>query len=97
MDWAYTLCGLVVGFIVGLTGLGGGSLMTPMLVLFFGIHPATAVGTDLLYASITKAGGVWVQARKGNVDWRLVGWLAAGSLPTAIRYHLGSHDARSAR
>jgi uncharacterized membrane protein YfcA len=84
MDWAYTLCGLVVGFIVGLTGLGGGSLMTPMLVLFFGIHPATAVGTDLLYASITKAGGVWVQARKGNVDWRLVGWLAAGSLPTAI-------------
>ena len=84
MDWAYTLCGLVVGFIVGVTGLGGGSLMTPMLVLFFGIHPATAVGTDLLYASITKAGGVWVHARKGNVDWRLVGWLAAGSLPTAV-------------
>lgn len=84
MDWAYTLSGLVVGFIVGLTGLGGGSLMTPILVLFFGIPPATAVGTDLLYASITKAGGVWVHHRKGHVDWKLVGWLAAGSLPTAI-------------
>ena len=83
MDWAYTLAGLVVGFVVGVTGMGGGSLMTPLLVLFFGISPATAVGTDLLYASITKAGGAWVHGRKGNVDWKLVGWLACGSLPTA--------------
>jgi uncharacterized protein len=83
MDWAYTVSGLVVGFIVGLTGLGGGSLMTPLLVLMFGIPPATAVGTDLLYASITKAGGVWVHNNKGNVNWKLVGWLAAGSLPAS--------------
>lgn len=83
MDWAYTVAGLLVGFVVGLTGMGGGSLMTPLLVLFFGVAPATAVGTDLLYASITKAGGAWVHGRRGNVDWRLVGWLAAGSLPTA--------------
>jgi uncharacterized protein len=83
MDWAYSLSGLVVGFIVGLTGLGGGSLMTPLLVLMFGIPPATAVGTDLLYASITKAGGALVHSRKRNIDWRLVGWLAAGSLPTS--------------
>ncbi|HEX7044103.1 MAG TPA: sulfite exporter TauE/SafE family protein [Burkholderiales bacterium] len=84
MDWAYSLAGLIVGFIVGLSGMGGGSLMTPLLVLLFGIPPATAVGTDLLYASITKAGGVWVHQRRGNLDWRLVGWLAAGSIPTAV-------------
>ena len=57
MDYLYTLSGFVVGAIVGLTGVGGGSLMTPLLVLVFGIHPATAVGTDLLYAALTKAGG----------------------------------------
>lgn len=84
MDWAYPLSGLVVGFVVGLTGMGGGSLMTPLLVLFFGVPPATAVGTDLLYASITKAGGAWVHGRKGNVEWTLVGWLALGSVPAAL-------------
>lgn len=84
MDWAYPLAGLVVGFVVGLTGVGGGSLMTPLLVLLFGIPPATAVGTDLVYASITNASGVWVHRRKGNVDWKLVGLLAAGSLPMAV-------------
>ena len=84
MDLAYTLSGLVVGFIVGLTGVGGGSLMTPLLVLFFGISPATAVGTDLLYASITKAGGMWVHGRRGNINWRIVGWLALGSIPAAV-------------
>jgi len=84
MDWVYTLAGLVVGFVVGLTGMGGGSLMTPLLVLFFGVPPATAVGTDLLYASITKAGGAWVHSSKGNVDWTIVGALAAGSVPAAI-------------
>lgn len=84
MDWAYSLSGLIVGFIIGLTGMGGGSLMTPLLVLVFGIPPATAVGTDLLYASVTKAGGVWVHGRHGNIDWHVVGWLAAGSLPTAM-------------
>jgi uncharacterized protein len=83
MDWVYTVSGLVVGFIVGMTGLGGGSLMTPLLILVFGVPPATAVGTDLLYASITKMSGAWVHGRNGNVDWKLVGWLAAGSLPMA--------------
>ena len=84
MDWAYSLAGLIVGFVVGLSGMGGGSLMTPLLVLLFGVPPATAVGTDLLYASITKAGGVWVHQRRGNIDWRLLGRLAAGSIPTAL-------------
>ncbi|HEX4984912.1 MAG TPA: sulfite exporter TauE/SafE family protein [Burkholderiales bacterium] len=84
MEPAYVLSGLLVGFVVGLTGVGGGSLMTPLLVMVFGVSPATAVGTDLLYASLTKATGVWVHARRGNVEWRLVGWLAAGSLPAAV-------------
>ncbi len=84
MDVVYTVSGLVVGFIVGMTGVGGGSLMTPLLVLLFGISPATAVGTDLLYAAITKAGGSWVHARKGNVNWRVALWLGAGSLPASV-------------
>ena len=83
MDLAHTLSGFVVGAIVGLTGVGGGSLMTPLLVLLFGVHPATAVGTDLLYAALTKAGGTAVHARPGSVDWRVTGRLAAGSLPAA--------------
>lgn len=89
MEWGYTLSGLLVGFIVGLTGVGGGSLMTPLLILGFGISPATAVGTDLLYASLTKAGGVWVHARRGTVDWVLVKRLAIGSLPAALVTVLG--------
>ena len=84
MDWLYTLSGFVVGAIVGLTGVGGGSLMTPLLVLLFGVHPATAVGTDLLYAAITKAGGTTVHAKKGHVDWRITGLLASGSIPASI-------------
>jgi len=84
MDWLYTLSGFAVGAIVGLTGVGGGSLMTPLLVLLFGIHPATAVGTDLLYAAITKAGGTAVHAKKGHVEWRITGLLAAGSIPASL-------------
>lgn len=83
MDWAYTVAGLAVGFTVGITGLGGGSLMTPLLVLVFGIPPTVAVGTDLVYASITNVGGAWVHHRNGNVDWKTVGYLAAGSIPMA--------------
>jgi uncharacterized membrane protein YfcA len=79
MDWMFTLSGFVVGAIVGLTGVGGGSLMTPLLVLVFGVHPATAVGTDLLYAAITKAGGTFVHAQKGHVDWRITRLLAAAA------------------
>jgi uncharacterized protein len=83
IDFAQSLSGFVIGAIVGLTGVGGGSLMTPLLVLLFGIHPATAVGTDLLYAAITKSGGTFVHAKKDHVDWRIVRLLASGSLPTA--------------
>ncbi|MDP1636212.1 MAG: sulfite exporter TauE/SafE family protein [Gallionellaceae bacterium] len=84
MDWLYTVSGFVVGLIVGVTGVGGGSLMTPLLVLFFGVSPATAVGTDLLYASITKSLGGWVHSRNGSVDWKIVGLLSLGSLPAAL-------------
>src|SRR6201985_152323 len=65
IDLLYSASGLAVGFLVGLTGVGGGSLMTPLLVLLFGIHPATAVGTDLLYAAITKTAGTAVHGRHG--------------------------------
>ena len=84
MDWMYTLSGFLVGLIVGVTGVGGGSLMTPLLVLFFGVSPATAVGTDLLYASLTKTVGGWVHGRRGTVDWKVVGLLGMGSLPAAL-------------
>jgi hypothetical protein len=80
----YTLSGFLVGLIVGVTGVGGGSLMTPLLVLFFGVSPATAVGTDLLYASLTKTVGGWVHGRRGTVDWKVFGLLAMGSLPAAV-------------
>jgi uncharacterized membrane protein YfcA len=84
VDLIFTLSGFLVGLIVGVTGVGGGSLMTPLLVLFFGVSPATAVGTDLLYASLTKTMGGWVHSRKGTVDWKVVGLLAMGSLPAAV-------------
>jgi uncharacterized protein len=96
MDFNYSLAGLFVGTIVGLTGVGGGSLMTPLLVLLFGISPATAIGTDLLYASITKAGGATVHGLKKSVDWRVVGWLALGSMPAsaiALAYLSGRQHA----
>jgi uncharacterized protein len=80
----YSLSGFAVGLLVGLTGVGGGSLMTPLLVLLFGIHPTTAVGTDLLYAAATKTVGTGVHGASGTVDWRIVGRLAAGSVPATI-------------
>jgi hypothetical protein len=83
MDFAQIASGFTVGTIVGITGVGGGALMTPLLLLVFGIAPATAVGTDLLFAAITKSGGTWVHARQGTVDWRIVRLLATGSLPAA--------------
>lgn len=82
MDFAYPVAGFVVGIIVGLTGVGGGALMTPFLVLY-GVPPATAVGTDLLYAAATKSGAVWLHNRNRTVQWRIVGLLALGSLPAA--------------
>lgn len=83
MDPLYPVAGLLVGVLIGLTGVGGGSLMTPLLVLLFGFHPATAVGTDLLYASLTKSVGTAAHARHGTVDWRIVLRLALGSVPFA--------------
>ncbi|HEX3523373.1 MAG TPA: sulfite exporter TauE/SafE family protein [Stellaceae bacterium] len=80
----YALSGFCVGALVGMTGVGGGSLMTPLLVLLFGIHPATAVGTDLLYAAATKSVGTLVHGYTHTVDWRVVRRLAAGSVPMTI-------------
>jgi len=77
----YALSGLLVGMLVGMTGVGGGSLMTPLLIILFGIRPETAVGTDLLYASATKSVGTTVHGIAGSVDWRVVGRLALGSMP----------------
>ncbi|HEY5048559.1 MAG TPA: sulfite exporter TauE/SafE family protein [Rhizomicrobium sp.] len=77
----YVLSGLIVGVLVGMTGVAGGSLMTPVLILLFDIHPVTAVGTDLLYASVTKTGGTLVHNYNGTVDWRVASRLAMGSVP----------------
>jgi len=75
--------GFAVGFLVGLTGVGAGSLMTPFLISGIGISPVLAVGTDLLFASITKASAAWRHHALGNVHWPIVRWMAAGSLPGA--------------
>lgn len=84
MNLLYTASGFAVGVLVGLTGVGGGSLMTPLLVFLFGFKPAVAVGTDLLYAAITKTAGVFVHHGKHrSVEWHIVGWLGLGSLPSA--------------
>ena len=82
----HILAGAAVGFAIGLTGVGGGSLMTPLLLLF-GYPAPVAIGTDLLYAAITKAGGAVSHHRRGNVDWKIVGLLAAGSIPVSILLH----------
>ena len=92
MDWLTTLSGFLVGVIVGITGVGGGSLMTPLLVLAFGVAPATAVGTDLLYAAITKAAGVYVHDRQDTIDYGIVARLSAGSLPMAILTAIALHQ-----
>jgi uncharacterized membrane protein YfcA len=84
MDLHFILGGALVGFIVGATGVGGGSLMTPLLTLGFGVSAPVAVGTDLLFAAITKAGGAAAHARRGSVSWPITGWLVAGSVPAAI-------------
>ncbi len=96
VNWLYAFSGLVVGALVGLTGVGGGSLMTPLLVLLFGFHPGTAVGTDLLYASATKSVGTAVHGANKTVDWGVTGRLALGSVPATIAsvyllYRLGVH------
>jgi uncharacterized protein len=84
MDPAIIVFGFGVGFLVGLTGMGGGSLMTPLLVLLFGIKPTTAIGTDIAYAAITKTAGGWRHLKLKTVNMPLVYWMAAGSVPMAI-------------
>ena len=80
----YIVAGFAVGLLVGLTGVGGGSLMTPILLIFFNVKAAVAVGTDLLYASITKSVGIFAHGKLGNIDWKMVRLLAYGSLPASI-------------
>ena len=84
MGIGFLLSGFIVGLLVGLTGVGGGSLMTPILVLFFHIKPALAVGTDLLYASVTKSVGIFAHGKLGNIDWKIVKRLMVGSIPASI-------------
>lgn len=79
----FILAGLGVGAAIGMTGVGGGSLMTPLLILGFGMPPSVAVGTDLLYATFTKGFGSVLHSRQRSVDWRAVGLMAGGSLPAA--------------
>ncbi len=84
MDLWFAASGLLGGFLVGLTGVGGGSLMTPLLIMAFHVPPPIAVGTDLLYAALTKAGGVWAYHRRGQVNWAVTRNLLLGSLPASL-------------
>jgi len=84
MELVFVISGLLVGFVIGMSGVGGGSLMTPLLVMGFGVAPTTAVGTDLLYAGLTKAGGTVARGKLGSVDWRIAFVLMLGSVPAAL-------------
>ena len=102
IDPLYVISGFGVGLLVGMTGVGGGSLMTPLLILLFGIHPSTAVGTDLLYAAATKTGGSVVHGWARSIHWPAVIRLASGSIPASIltlivlwQLHLDGAAARS--
>jgi uncharacterized membrane protein YfcA len=93
MDWLNTVAGFAVGALVGMTGVGGGSLMTPVLMLFFGVAPVAAVGTDLWFAAITKLAGGIVHHRRGSVDWQVFRRLCLGSLPASTLTLLWLHHA----
>ena len=84
MTWQFTLAGLLVGVLVGMTGMGGGSLMTPMLILLFGFDPKTAVGTDILHGAVFKSFGAFQHRYFGNVHTRLALWMLAGSAPLSL-------------
>jgi hypothetical protein len=84
IDPLYSLSGFGVGLLVGMTGVGGGSLMTPLLILLFGINPATAVGTDLLYAAVTKTAGSVAHGLARSIEWPIVRRLATGSVPSTV-------------
>jgi len=83
VNFSFTLLGFVVAALVAMTGVGGGSLMAPILILGMHVPPGVAVGTDLLYTAVTRAGALWIYARQGQVRWRLAGRMLAGSLPAA--------------
>lgn len=84
IDWTYSLAGALTGFVVGLTGVGGGALMTPILLLVFGVSPVTAIATDLWFAAITKLVGARIHHANGQVDWQVAKRLWLGSLPLAL-------------
>lgn len=84
IDFGYTLAGIVTGLVVGITGVGGGAVMTPILILLLGVAPATAVATDLWFAAITKLFGAGIHGVGGNIDWQVVRRLWLGSIPVAI-------------
>jgi uncharacterized protein len=84
MDPTIVIFGLGIGILVGMTGMGGGSLMTPLLILIFGIQPTTAIGTDIFYSAITKTVGSWRHLRMKTVNMELVRWMALGSVPAAV-------------
>jgi uncharacterized protein len=84
MDLRFTLIGLLIGFLIGLTGVGGGSLMTPVMILIMGVKPIIAVGTDVLYGAITKLVGGTAHLRQGTVNRKVAFWLAAGSVPASL-------------
>jgi len=84
MDWKYTVLGLFTGLLVGMTGMGGGSLMTPLLVFFFGVPPTTAIGTDIAHGAAFKTVSAVQHRRMGNVRARLAGWMLIGSAPTSL-------------
>src|SRR5712691_8100939 len=99
MDYRFSLVGLLIGFLVGLTGMGGGSLLAPIMILVFGIPPVWAVGTDIAYSTVTKAVGSVVHIRQKNVNFKIALWLGCGSVPATflsvtlvqyIRKHYGS-------
>jgi len=84
VDYRFSLVGLLIGFLVGLTGMGGGSLLAPIMILFFGIPPVWAVGTDIAYSTVTKALGSVVHFRQKNVNVKVALWLACGSVPATL-------------
>lgn len=102
MDYRVSIVGLLVGVLVGLTGMGGGSLLAPIMILFFRIPPIWAVGTDIAYSTVTKALGAVVHIRQKNVNFKVALWLACGSVPATLlsvglvqylrRYYLNTID-----
>src|SRR3990172_8418980 len=84
MTWEFTLTGLLVGTLVGLTGMGGGSLMTPILVILWGVNPTIAIGSDIAHGAIFKTVGALQHGRMGNVRARLAGWMFLGSAPMSL-------------